>query len=395
MQKPKMLYASPFNPMQSGISDYSEVLVQALQEKYDITLLVKDYEISNQKLTNSCDVLRYDQDYIPFETFDYVVYNIGNQPFYHDYIYRCCLEHPGLVILHEYSIYFLTVGVHSQDGDILGTVYKQVGASGIHTLKNAIQHEHQDLLECKSLSSELPLNLEILQSDNKFMVHSDYVRDKILATGYVSSENIKKINHIALIDESTEYLQREELFRKFGIPEDAIILASFGFIGKTKLNHVICEVVSKLAQKLEQKICYVMVGEGGYINNYVDGKTIFKTGYTKLEEFNSFIKYSDIIMNLRHPSMGETSGALIRILGLGKCCIINNEGWFAELPDDCVVKLGLSNLEQELEKWIQKFIDAPSLCKEYERNAKEYIQEEYGSDKIAAEIQTFLRQNEF
>lgn len=390
MQKPKMLYASPFNPMQSGISDYSEVLVQALQEKYDITLLVKDYEITNQELAKSCDVLRYDLDHIPFEAFDCVVYNIGNQPFFHDYIYRCCLEHPGLVILHEFSIYFLTVGVHSNDGDILGTVYQQAGVKGIHKLKDAIQHEHPDLLECKSLSAELPLNQEILQSGNKFMVHSNYVRDKILATGYVKDENIRKINHVALIDDSTEYLQREKLFRKFGIPEDAIILASFGFIGKTKLNHVICEVVSKLAPKLEQKICYVMVGEGGYINNYVDGKTIFKTGYTSIEEFNSFIKYSDIIMNLRHPSMGETSGALIRVLGLGKCCIINNEGWFAELPDDCVVKLGFSNLEQELEKWIQKFITAPALCKEYEENAKGYIQKEYSSDKIAGQIQELL-----
>lgn len=391
MQKPKILYASPFQPIQSGISDYSEILVKALQEKYVVTLLVKDYEISNLELANSCEVLRYDKDVIPYNEFQHIIYNIGNQPFYHDYIYRCCLEHPGLIILHEFSIYFLTVGVHNQDGDVLGTVYQQEGARGIHKIKNAIQNEHQELLECKSLSSELPLNKEILQSNNKFMVHSEYVCDKLIESGYIEPERIRKINHVALINDDTEYIQREVLFQKFGIPNDVILLASFGFISPNKLNHVICETILKLANKLEQKICYVMVGEGGYINHYVDNKTIFKTGYTSLEEFNSFIKYADVILNLRYPTMGETSGALIRILGLGKVCIINKGGWFSEIPDTCSVKLETSDLEQSLEKWIVRLIQDPSLRKEYENNAREYIAREYNEKSIVNQIQAFIQ----
>lgn len=390
MQKPKMLYASPFNPIKSGISDYSEILVQALQEKYDITLLVKDYKITNQELINSCDVLRYDQDHIPFETFDYLVYNIGNQPYYHDYIYRCCLEHPGLVILHEYSLYYLTVGVHSQDRDLLGTVYKQEGAAGIHALRNAIQHEHRNLLECKSLSSELPLNLELLQSENKFMVHSDYVRDKILATGHVESTSIRKINLVAMTDEGASYVEKKELFCKFKVPEDALIISSFGFIDPSKLNHVVCRTVLKLAEELNQKICYVMVGKGDYADQYVDGRTIIKTGYTELEEFNSFIKHSDIVINLRHPTVGETSAAVISTLGLGKPCITSNEGWFAEIPDTCAIKLDNYNLEVMLEDWIRKLIENPFLREEYGKAAMEYIQQYHAPFNVAIEIQKLL-----
>lgn len=390
MQKPKMLYASPFNPMQSGISDYSEVLVQALQKKYDITLLVKDYEMTNQELTNTCAVLRYDRDFIPFEEFDYVIYNIGNQPDYHDYIFRCCLEHPGLVILHEISIYYLMVGVHSQNGDILGTVYKQTGTNGIHKLKDAIQHENKNLLECKSLSSELPLNQEILQSDNKFMVHSEYMLDKILGTGYVKKKDIQKINLVAMTDVNDRYLERQVLFRKFNVPEDAFIISSFGFIDSSKLNHVICKSVLKLADELNQKICYVMVGKGNYVNQYVDGSKIIKTGYTELEEFNSFIRYSDIVINLRHPTVGETSAAVISSLGLGKPCITSNEGWFAEIPDACAVKLDNYNVEATLEDWIRKFIENPLLREEYGKAAVEYIQQYHNPSEIAMQIQEFL-----
>ena len=47
MKKPSLLYASPFAPMKSGISDYSEILVYALKNEFEITLLIDDYKLEN------------------------------------------------------------------------------------------------------------------------------------------------------------------------------------------------------------------------------------------------------------------------------------------------------------------------------------------------------------
>lgn len=398
MKKPTMLYASPLNPVQSGISDYSETLVQALQKQFDITLLIKDYDMTNQYLSDTCKILKYGRDYIPFEEFDTIVYNIGNQPYYHDYIYRCCLEHPGLVILHDFSLYYLFIGVHSQDGDVLREIYHFTGIWGLHTVKSAIQNINWDLLECKRLAGELPLNQELLKSGNQFMVHSDYTYQRVMKTGCVKPEQIRKINHIALIDETTEYMEQSVLFEKYGVPRDALVLTSLGFIGNTKLNHIVCKVVEELSRELEQKICYVMVGEGNYtaagekksVDDYVDGNRIIKTGYTDIIEFNSFIKHSDIIINLRHPSMGETSGALIRILGLGKVCIISDEAWFSEIPDNCAIKIGIENIEKQLKHQIREFVQHPEKKVEYEKNAKAYIDTEYAGNVIVDQIRQFL-----
>ena len=133
-----------------------------------------------------------------------------------------------------------------------------------------------------------------------------------------------------------------------------------------------------------------MVGEGTYVDEYIDGKVIFKTGYTELEEFNSFIKYSDVVINLRHPSMGETSGALIRILGLGKVCVISDEGWFSEIPDECAIKVKMTGIEQTLEEKITELIQYPEKRMEYEKNAENYISSEYSSEIIAHQIADFL-----
>ena len=42
----------------------------------------------------------------------------------------------------------------------------------------------------------------------------------------------------------------------------------------------------------------------------------------------------DACINLRAPTMGETSGTAVRALALGKPLVVSDVGWFAELPDE-------------------------------------------------------------
>ena len=48
---------------------------------------------------------------------------------------------------------------------------------------------------------------------------------------------------------------------------------------------------------------------------------------------------TDICLNLRYPSNGETSGSLMRILAKGRCVVINDIGSFSEFPDEICCKL--------------------------------------------------------
>ena len=53
----------------------------------------------------------------------------------------------------------------------------------------------------------------------------------------------------------------------------------------------------------------------------------------------------DVLVNLRSPTMGETSGAVIRGLGLGKPMLVSDVGWFSELPDGVVLKVPVDEQE--------------------------------------------------
>ena len=53
----------------------------------------------------------------------------------------------------------------------------------------------------------------------------------------------------------------------------------------------------------------------------------------------------DVHVNLRSPTMGETSGTAIRALTLGKPLVVTDAGWFSELPDDVALKVAVGDRE--------------------------------------------------
>src|SRR5947208_1353177 len=98
MAKPSLLYASPLPPARSGIADYSGFLLNSLAEFFDITL----YTGAKDSLVPALSrfpVVRHGSGDTRFDAFDHCLYQIGNNPWYHGYIYEACLRHPGWVVL--------------------------------------------------------------------------------------------------------------------------------------------------------------------------------------------------------------------------------------------------------------------------------------------------------
>lgn len=387
--KPTMLYASPLPPQKSGISDYSVALIKALSKVYDITLYTGNYVLDEPSLAEY-PVLRHGYDDIDFDLFDYRVYNIGNHPGFHGFIYEAAIKHPGMVILHDYMLYFLFTGYYQKRNDLYSKLYSENDLNSFLTVKRAVKKNGPDLLNQPELTFSLSLNKELLSSGNKIMVHSEYAREKVLSTGFITEDKVRKINLLAHVDTNDEIISKEDLFAKYNIPMDAFVISSLGYIAPTKLNREICEAVKSISGYSTKKLCYVMAGDGEYVDDELEFGKIIKTGYVGEKEFNSFVSHSDLIINLRNPTVGETSGAMIRILQLGKASIVNDIGWFAEIPDDCTVKLGIENIESNLEKCINELIDDEAGRLAMGENAAAYIKKEFAPEIIVEQIREFI-----
>ena len=88
----KLAYFSPMPPEQSGIADYSALLLPALRERIDVT------------------VVRRGKKTAPRGT-DVALYHVGNNPDAHAWIVDALRKRPGVVVLHDFALHHLVAGM--------------------------------------------------------------------------------------------------------------------------------------------------------------------------------------------------------------------------------------------------------------------------------------------
>ncbi len=77
----------------------------------------------------------------------------------------------------------------------------------------------------------------------------------------------------------------------------------------------------------------------------IGGEALIREEYVPEERLWSLMAACDVLVNLRSPTMGETSGAVIRGLSLGKAMLVSDVGWFSELPDGVALKIPVDEHE--------------------------------------------------
>jgi SAM-dependent methyltransferase len=100
-----------------------------------------------------------------------------------------------------------------------------------------------------------------------------------------------------------------------------------------------------------------------------------------------------VVLNLRYPTVGETSGSLQRALGLGKVVIVSDVGSFSELPDDICLKVIVGPEEEDLIfEYLNVVVSRPDLATAMGQRAKRWVEEECSWPAVAERYVTFLSQ---
>ncbi|NJD05538.1 MAG: glycosyltransferase, partial [Methylococcaceae bacterium] len=115
------------------------------------------------------------------------------------------------------------------------------------------------------------------------------------------------------------------------------------------------------------------------------------TEYLDETTFFEYVAAADLVINLRYPTGGETSGTLIRALGCGACVVVVDHGPFAELPDDICIKVPwsaefLDNLETAL---VQSLSNA-AVRREIGDRAKRFLRDRHAIGKSASAYRAIL-----
>lgn len=378
----ELLYVSPFWPQKSGISEYSETLVWGLIKYFSMTILTKKSKISNIKVKSKFKVLKYSAQN-DYSIYDIIIYNFGNSPSNHDYMYDMLIAFPGYIIMHDFSLYYLMTKVYSDKNEFFRQIYYQEKINTFIRVKDIIKEKKEyNLLDLKELAADVPLNREIILKAKGIFVHSEYTKNLIRN---ISNTKVCKIDLVNCIPELSGQFSELQIKKKYGFKNNDFVIGSVGLIAPSKQNKIICETIKNYNKTHNIPIKYIMIGEGDYINEYLD-ENIVKTDFVHNDEFFSTIDCCDLIFNLRYPYNGESSASLIQCLYKGKHCVVTDIGWFSELPDSCVEKVPVLVSEEMI----------MNICKKHMGNkrknevGKKYVIENCDRNIIAKKIKNFI-----
>ncbi|MFH1928898.1 MAG: glycosyltransferase [Chloroflexota bacterium] len=374
----RLAYFSPLPPASSGIADYSHELLPYLARYAEIDLFVDEGFTPAKEISKRFPIQSY-RDYGSLrqtEGYEATIYHIGNDTRYHEHIYHTALKYPGIVVLHEYMLQHLVQGMTLARGNPEGYVEEMrycYGRTGERLARLQINTGRGvDVWAW-------PLFERIVDASLGVVVHSEHARQQILARR--PQARVAKINsHCSENILTGQYESPLAAREALGLPRDAFIVASFGLITPHKRVEVALRAFARLHRRFpDAKLLLVGAVSPLYdIQSILDGGLREGVTVTRRVNMESFLQYmiaSNLAVNLRYPTGGETSATLIRLLGFGKPVIVSNVGSFVEYPDDCCAKVDVGDEEEDtLYAMMSALATDEGLRRQLGDNAHRYIQ---------------------
>lgn len=335
----RLAYVSPLPPLPSGISDYSAALIPHLLKYYDIELITADDRSDDLDL--GCPIRSVEWFRLRHAEFDRVVYHIGNSEF-HQHMFPLLATIPGVVVLHDF---------------FLSSIMAHMDATGVTPggFAEALYHSHgysaiDELSRSKDLSDIIwryPANLQTLQDADGVIVHSDFARrlvDEWYGAGAGDDWTV-----IPLLRNPIDYTTalRVTARKDLGIADDEFVVASFGLVGPTKLHDRLVDAFAASSLAADELTRLVIVGENNSGQYGLDleqrlaaGNGRYQcTGRVDAATYRNYLLASDVAVQLRATSRGETSAAILDCLNAGVALIANANGAQADLHSDSVLLL--------------------------------------------------------
>src|SRR6266851_4205805 len=390
-----LAYFSPLNPQPSGISDYSEELLPYLVQQADITLFVDGFIPENQDIRAQFTWHDYGRDPSVLQTldeYDAVVYHMGNDHRYHAGVLEVARRHPGIIVFHDFALQDFFLGLAQERGRVEIYLEEVAACHGLDMTREAagtLQRGGTPSLLARPL--EFPLNCRLAQNANGIIAHSEWARSRFetLAPGV-------PVAHINMPIKSPQMSHAAN--ERDGAAGGAVQIANFGLITPGKGIEQVLRALSSL--KSDHDFHYTLVGEP---NSFFDVRALVRkfemedrvtiTGHVRLDEFEQHIAATDIALNLRERTVGETSASLCRIMAAGIPAIVFDVGAFSELPNKAVVKIENDEYAGALlEAYLRRLIEDPNLRQRIGNNARAHILTEHNIERGAAGYLALIRE---
>jgi len=385
----KLNLFTPLPPERTDIAQCVVRMLPALVARADVTLWT-DQERVDSSISAMVPVRRFradDLDWHELNYADFNLYNIGNDARFHASIMDVVQRYPGLVIMHD-------VGVHEL-------------AYATLERKPACRERYLELLE---RCGEEALWDGQAYLDGKVALRDIATRNPLAwwplqgALGVVS-HNAPALRaavpelSIPLLDVPLPWRPRADL----GAP------LAHSYRAGDKLEMLICGFLNspsrRLNEVLESMTAFPRRGDlflhiAGQIK---DDKSVKQKiaklglsqnvkihGYLSEGKLGALMDRAHLALNLRWPSMGESSGAQLRFWNHSLPTLATQTGWYAQQPEDCLLFVSPDKEASDLHRYWNAALDGYEAIAELGLQGRRRLEERHSAEIFADALLDFL-----
>jgi glycosyltransferase involved in cell wall biosynthesis len=346
MKTGRVQFWGPLPPLRTGVADYNTSLLEQLAATCNVELVV-DVGYAPELPRGVERVRRVSEVGIDAVADPEVVrvYQMGNNARYHGFMYPHMVNTPGVVVLHDVVLIKFHKTYFERRGGVRRFLEELDYAEGRDAATRLLSGLRRPGAVIDFTAT--PMLRRIVETSRSIIVHSGWAHDYILARH--SAADVRTVPHGTNVDDAASWRRTESA--------DAFVAGAFGIISRAKRVDVLLRALAAALTRCP-RLRLVIAGPYWDDNTREElqalvatlnlSRHVTFTGDLRLADFLRAMRNCDVVVNLRYPSAGETSGSLHRALGLGKPVIVSDTPQFAEYPEGCCLRVpvGAGEVEQ-------------------------------------------------
>jgi glycosyltransferase involved in cell wall biosynthesis len=376
MTRPLLYVFSPLTPARNGIADYTHKLLGALESYYTCIGVVADDapEPDWQKAIYLSEYRRISSH----SASERHLFQLGNNAG-HAYMIPWLEQVPGVVTLHDATMAHAMDWITSNGGGGRAAYLRLADAAHGQKGRILLEQAVDGGMWFGGLGQELSFLPPLIQQARAVVVHSGTARQRVAAAAPRVRTHL--IPHFAE--------QNKELLSTAGDGE--LRLLCLGFPSRAKrLDLVLDALVILRAEGIPARL--TIAGEVRPEEVDIEAAIAVRqleplveiTGYVSEQRMTELFGRTDVVVNLRDPTSGESSGSLARAMAAGICAIVTDVGTYAEYPDDIVVKIAKSMMNaSSLAQTLWRLRNEPVRRKGIGLRGQEFVLQTCSLDRVA------------
>ncbi|RAI58405.1 hypothetical protein DOO78_13705 [Roseicella frigidaeris] len=330
---------TPLPPARSGVASYAAELLPDLARDLPVVAVVAQHRgVPPLPGVEVLPLLAYRQrpDLWAWPH----LHQVGNS-LDHAHAYGAALRRPGIVTLHDPVLHHLVEALTLGQGRPAAYEAALVAEHG--EAGRRIARRRAAGLFDPMLRFLLPLHGQVLARAHGVILHSRFAAGRVRRPGGPPLRIVP--HHLSPAVARFDGLDQAAARAQLGLPARGPILLSLGHATPAKRIDLVLEAVARLVPAMPD-LLYLVAGApdpaldlpGLLARLGLQGR-VRVTGWLSEDDFLRHARAADLLVNLRHPLAGESSGALVRALGLGLPAVVDGAGPAAELPPAAVTWL--------------------------------------------------------